>query len=141
MVRDNHFAGKNYNHPGNIVLKPEQTDDSRENKYKAQSQHPTTSVDIEEGILASLERQYLGGISLSADMRLRVYNIAPYGSPIVRACTSGDVATLYSLCQSGRASVFDMVGDSGQSLLDLTWESMQFAWQAMAAPRSFRSDC
>jgi hypothetical protein len=77
-----------------------------------------------KGILASLEKQYLGGTSLGADMRLRVYTIVSGHSPIAESCRSGDFATAYSLFQSGQASLFDIVEWGNESLLDLTWRNL-----------------
>jgi hypothetical protein len=80
---------------------------------------------LRKGVLAFLKRQYLGGTPLSSDMRLRVYSVVSFSSPIAEACRSGDLATAYSLFQSGRASMFDIVEEFGESLFDYTWRGLK----------------
>ncbi|KAN0112249.1 hypothetical protein V8E51_005200 [Hyaloscypha variabilis] len=107
------------------------TQEMLSSKQNERGIHETTSTRIRvnirpnswilrKGVLAFFERQ-LGGTSLGADMRLRVYRIVSCYSPIARACRSGDFATAYSLFQSGQASVFDIVEEFNESLLDHTW--------------------
>ncbi len=98
---------------------------------------------LRKGVLVSLEKQYLGGASLNADMRLRAYGIVSFWSPIAKACRSGNFTAAYRLFQSGQASVFDVVERSwfhNVTLLDYTWyyleKSMRFrSYKTAVEPR------
>lgn len=66
------------------------------------------------GVLGFIDREVKGTTALRYKTELRMYNIIPRDSPIVKACETGDIASAQKLFAIGQASPFDVAIRSGR---------------------------